>query len=65
MGLPHQAKDKTGQHEGMNHFEKQTQFPIFRQFCEFSSEQAILHRRKCILEYFLFRTGNEQEEKKQ
>jgi len=46
MALPHQAEDKTGQRDSMNHFEKQMQFPVFRQFCEFTSEQATLRRRK-------------------
>lgn len=46
VALPHPVEDKTGQQEGVNHFEKQMQFPVFRQFCDFSSEQAILCRRK-------------------
>lgn len=46
VALPHQVEDKTGQQEGVNHFEKQMQSPVFRQFCDFSSEQAILCRRK-------------------
>lgn len=65
VALPHPVEDKTGQQEGVNHFEKQMQFPVFRQFCDFSSEQAILCRRKWILEYFLFQSGNNQKEKKQ
>lgn len=35
MGLSHQVKDKTGRHKSMNHFEKEMQFPVYKQFCEF------------------------------
>lgn len=64
MGLSHQVEDKTGRHGSMNHFEKEMQLPVYKQFCEFSSEQDIFWRRKWILENFLCQSGNSQEEKK-
>lgn len=65
MGLSHQVKDKTGRHKSMNHFEKEMQFPVYKQFCEFSSEWDVFFRRKWILENFLWQSGKSQEEKKQ
>lgn len=50
MSLSHQVDDKTDQHKGVNHFEKQMQFLIFRQFCESRFEWVILCRKMRITE---------------